>query len=544
MLKRNILLLLIIFYFINLPIHAQEHDLKKIIQHLFNKLSSTKEQKFPMPPIDIANISVGTYKPIPATDSRYARDSLHRLNAYQAWKQEDYESVIEELTKVSNKISIDWEFLTKAYIKLNRWEEALNTGTNIQSDDPEILTHLGIIAIVNKKHEIAIEYFEEAIELKKDFYPAYQYLGNVYYLLNKNQEAVNNWQLAQQYGSQGKYLNYFIGVANFKMKNYELAIEYFDKVTNQDSIWYDYSVYYLSHLAIQNDNIRRANEVLNRIIIPTFSLDDLQLDLLMKQIYCNYVLGIQALEKDQKDEALDYFSKAKYLITSHNLKAPEFTYMDITRCILCRLIEENSRNKDTESAYHCFSDIVSDFEIYVSDENKYFDEFKLLGNIIYLFSENEAEKQLAANCFQKIMNENVIYENNYNCIFPNFVNHFYLEKIKSLDCSEITLYLLYNACRILFYKNMFSESRDFISMFKECVKLRPDFKYKNEFLLELLNIEIKLTNKLYGDNPRRVINFVNEIYSQIANIPKQNLKPIPEYILVNENLDLLIIFVI
>jgi len=286
---------------------------------------------------------------------------------------------------------------------------------------------------------------------------------------------------------------------------------------------------------------------LNRIIIPTFSFDDLRLlrlDLLQKQIFCNYFLGIQALENDKKDEAIDYFSKAKYLITSHNLTLPEFTYLDITRCILCRLIEENSRNQDNESAYHCFSDIVSDFEINISDKNEYNDEFKLLGNIIYLFSENDAEKQLAANCYNKIMNENIIYENNYNCIFPNFVNHFYLERIRSIGCSETTLYLLYNACRILYYKNMLLEARDFISIFKECVKLRSDFKYKKEFLLELLNVEIKLVNKIYSGDPRRVKDFVDKINSQIAAIPKQNLKPIPEYVLVNETFDILIIFVI
>jgi len=232
--RKILIFLLIILFFSSLPNYAQGlgDDIKKFIAHIFSKRISAKENEFPLPPLDITSISVGTYKPIPATDPKYAKDSLHRLNAYQAWKQENYMSVIEELTKVANKIFIDWEFLTKAYIKLNRWEEALNTGTNIQSNDPEILTHIGIIAIINKKYNTAIEYFEEAIELKKDFYPAYQYLGNVYYLLNKNQEAVQNWQLAQKYGSKGKHLNYFIGVANFKMKNYDIAIKYFEIVTS------------------------------------------------------------------------------------------------------------------------------------------------------------------------------------------------------------------------------------------------------------------------------------------------------------------------
>lgn len=540
--KRISILLLIV---INFPLYAINiGQVNTYPTTIVEKSAMEDSLAIPLPPVDTSMVSESKYEPIPSSDPEYARDGLLRIIAYDAWRREDYEVVVKELNKLIKPNAIDLEFLTKAYIKLGKWQEALATGKKINTNNPDILTNIGIIAIVNQYYKPAIGYLERAIQMRQDYHRAYQYLGNVYYILDDNQKAIKNWKLAKDYKSAAKYLDYFIGVAYFKLKDFESAIHHFEQVSKDQDVWYAFSIYYLSYLAFRNKDIQRANEVVNRIIIPSLKFSPVELDILKKQIYCNYILGVQAFESDEKDEALEYFIKAEYLIGSHSLELPKYANMAIIRGILIRLMEELQGDKEKRGSNLYFSKLLSDLEYYIRENEQFNEYIKILVNIIYLFSEDEIEKKLAEKCYQSVLDSDLIVENNYYCLFPDSMSYLYKDNLKNLKCSEITLYLIYNMSRILYYKEMYQETLVFIDIFENCISSIFDFKYKNEFLFELLNIKAKIVKEIYKDDLHKVNRLVKQIDQRIALIPKDNLKPIPQYELLNNETEFIAIFVI
>lgn len=543
MYKKYFLLLSLLFY---VSSYAQSFDKVKVFfSKIFEKIVFDTLLNSPPPPIDTTGLSIGIYEPIPSDNPKYARDSLLRIQAYEASKNAKYDSVVNILNKISEPDSIDLGFLTKANIKLGKWDDALSTGQKIKTNNYRILTDIGIIAIVNKKNQLAIEeYLTKAVHLKPDYGRAYQYLGHAYFLEDEYNNAIENWKLAKKYVKSANYLDYFIGVAYFKLKNFSSAIKHFELVNKEQEEYYRYSIYYLSHIAFRNKDIQRANEILNRYRVFSYEFTDVELDLLKKQIYCNYILGINALENGESNKALDLFTKAEYLIGSHSMEPKKFSYITIIRGILIRLIEELRGDEKYEGSNLYFGKLITDLEYFNRNNHQFDHEIKTLGNIIYLYSENEEEKRLAARCYKTILPYDLAAENNYYCLYPDSISQIYIERLKTHVCSLNNLFLFYNISRIMYYRNMYQESYDFIQKFKRCIIAIDNFEYKNEFLIELLNLEIKIVNMLYKNNQVRVRTMVAKIHDQIAQIPSNNLKSIPEYIFINERNDFIVIFLI
>lgn len=527
-----------LYFLINaMIIKAQNYDSLADLSDGFMRQNLNKEINLPIPPVDTTAISIGFYEPIPPTGSEIAKAGLNRLNAFDAWQNGKYERVIDELNRLPKHNPIDLEFLTKAFIKLGRWQDALNTGQKIVTNNPQILTYIGIIAIINKEYKIALDYFKRAISVKADCDSAYLYSGNVFYLKDDMRNAIENWKAAKNYKNSAPYLDYFIGVAYFKLKDYESALKYFEYVTSDKDEWYYYSVYYLSYMAIMNKNIDQANEVLRSVKIFSSDTSLVKLDLLKKQIYCNYVLGLRALTKNEKKTAADYFIKAEYIIGSHSFKHPDYFYIDIIRGILIRITEEIKNEEHQGKSNLFFGNLITEIESYERKGIDLYENLKALANIIFTFSKSDLEKKLAAQCYQLILNKDIISENNFYCLNPSLISPFYMGRVESLECSKIKLYLLYNISRFLYLNKKNEESYDSIRNFKSCLDSVNDFKYKNEFLLRVLNLELKLIKEIDKTNPRdpRELNaMIIRINQDIAKLQKRKLKEIEAYDLIND----------
>ena len=86
------------------------------------------------------------------------------------------------------------------YSKYEEAEELFTKAIKYDKNNFEAYYYRGCAKINATKYRDAIADFEKAVELKPDYADAYFNLGRIYYLLDDEDKACENYQLAAKYG--------------------------------------------------------------------------------------------------------------------------------------------------------------------------------------------------------------------------------------------------------------------------------------------------------------------------------------------------------
>jgi len=509
------------------------------------------------PKIEVIDIKTERYESIKPDDPQYAKYGQYRVRAYRAWINGDYKKVIEELSQIENKSDLDLKFLTKAYIKEKKWNLALNTGNDLISVDSleikdikdingaiTLLLSLGTVALVNKKYDMAIDYFNKIIQkLDPKCYQAYEHLGYTYYLENQYDNAIKNWKKAIRGCKNPPLLYYLIGIAYFKLENLEQAKAYFEKIM-PDNEWYLYSVYYLSHMAYKNKNYSHAKEILDKIWIRSATFSPVEFDIIKKKIYCNYILGLTNLERNPR-VALQYFKDAVTIIDTYHLTVPKYTYIAIIRGILKRLIDDvNGDGYQLSNAY--FQNIIDRLKECYREGTVTADEIKTLGNVIYLSSNSEWDRKIAAKSFKIIKDVDKVAKNNFYCLIGSteYISSNLINQLPG-TYNLFTFYFLYNLTNLYFHDEKIDESLRLSDLFRKCAERIPGAKFRNELLAKHLRNRMLMNENKYANQPERLRIINDALENEIENLYQQKLKNVPEFIFLDEKQyisDLLILY--
>lgn len=500
-----------------------------------------------IPTIELIESKTEFYPPIGSIDIKGATDGKYRVKAYKAWKDADFKKVIEELNKIVNKSDVDLEFLTKAYIKEKKWDLALNTGSKISIFDSStiknkentitLLMSIGTVALLNKKFDMAIDYFSRIVQKHNpQYYQAYEHLGYTYYLYDLYNDAILNWQKGLTGGRNLPLLNYLIGVAYFKLEQLEQAKSYFEKIM-PDNEWYLYSTYYLSHMAYKEDNYESAKEILDKIWIRSSGFTPVEFDIIKKKIYCNYILGLNNI-RENPEKALLYFKQAENIISPHYLNAPRYTYMAIIRGILKRLMDDITGEGYTRSNAYS-RNLINELEICYRESAVDKNEIKTLGNVIYLSSHTTEDRGMAARCFKIILTEDEIAENNFYCLVNSVDNvpSTFIDRFSGIYTLN-NFYLLYNLTYLYFQYEKYDEALRLSNLFRRFADRVQDAKYHDELLAKHLRLRTLINEKKYSGKHETIRIMNKKIEDEITLLHKRNLRSVPEFIFLNEKQDL------
>lgn len=124
-------------------------------------------------------------------------DELLRL--YQSKDFDKAEKIAISLSKENPNNSFAWKVLGLIYLTKNKLAlsvEANKKALKIFSNDPEIYNNMGNTLLKLLRYDQAKFYYQNAINIKSDFFIAYYNLANLLKLEGKFDEAIKNYQLA------------------------------------------------------------------------------------------------------------------------------------------------------------------------------------------------------------------------------------------------------------------------------------------------------------------------------------------------------------
>ena len=121
-------------------------------------------------------------------------DEPHVDLAKLLFTQEKYKEAEQHYAKAVelNPDAVNYYSLAQAQLfqdKFTKAEASMNTVLQLEPDDPNSYYGMGLVLSKQGRHEKAIEYFETAIESKRDFYDAYAEIGFAYADLGRMEDA-------------------------------------------------------------------------------------------------------------------------------------------------------------------------------------------------------------------------------------------------------------------------------------------------------------------------------------------------------------------
>ena len=150
---------------------------------------------------------------------------------------------------------------TEALTLINKkqFNDAKKIFSEILKNEPNNFSaynNLGNIYFILGNLDSALQNYDNAIKLKKDFADAYNNKGNVLIKLNKKKDAIESYQKAIQFNKSHFQAYYNLGAALKGQKKYELAIENYKKAKKLKP---DYFEVYIGlgnlYLEIKNNNL-------------------------------------------------------------------------------------------------------------------------------------------------------------------------------------------------------------------------------------------------------------------------------------------------
>ncbi len=146
-----------------------------------------------------------------------------------------------------------------ALINKRHFNDAKKIFSEILKNEPNnfaAYNNLGNIYFILGNLDSALQNYDNAIKLKKDFADAYNNKGNVLIKLNKKKDAIESYQKAIQFNKAHFQAYYNLGAALKEQKKYELAVENYKKAKK---IKPDYLEVYIGlgnlYLEIKNNNL-------------------------------------------------------------------------------------------------------------------------------------------------------------------------------------------------------------------------------------------------------------------------------------------------
>ena len=150
---------------------------------------------------------------------------------------------------------------TEALTLINKkqFNDAKKIFSEILKNEPNnfaAYNNLGNIYFILGNLDSALQNYDNAIKLKKDFADAYNNKGNVLIKLNKKKDAIESYQKAIQFNKAHFQAYYNLGAALKEQKKYELAVENYKKAKKLKP---DYLEVYIGlgnlYLEIKNNNL-------------------------------------------------------------------------------------------------------------------------------------------------------------------------------------------------------------------------------------------------------------------------------------------------
>ena len=146
-----------------------------------------------------------------------------------------------------------------ALINKRHFNDAKKIFSEILKNEPNnfaAYNNLGNIYFILGNLDSALQNYDNAIKLKKDFADAYNNKGNVLIKLNKKKDAIESYQKAIQFNKAHFQAYYNLGAALKEQKKYELAVENYKKAKKLKP---DYLEVYIGlgnlYLEIKNNNL-------------------------------------------------------------------------------------------------------------------------------------------------------------------------------------------------------------------------------------------------------------------------------------------------
>ena len=146
-----------------------------------------------------------------------------------------------------------------ALINKRHFNDAKKIFSEILKNEPNnfaAYNNLGNIYFILGNLDSALQNYDNAIKLKKDFADAFNNKGNVLIKLNKKKDAIESYQKAIQFNKAHFQAYYNLGAALKEQKKYELAVENYKKAKKLKP---DYLEVYIGlgnlYLEIKNNNL-------------------------------------------------------------------------------------------------------------------------------------------------------------------------------------------------------------------------------------------------------------------------------------------------
>ena len=140
-------------------------------------------------------------------------------------------------------------------LAINIWEEAIN----LDSHHKESLNGIGSAFKKVKKYERAIEYFKKALKVDSNFFDAYYNLANVYLELTNYEQSIIYFKQAYKLKPNFIKIIYGIGYSLMKDLDYEGALRYFFQYLEKD----DKNSEIFNFIGICLNKLRRYEESIN-----------------------------------------------------------------------------------------------------------------------------------------------------------------------------------------------------------------------------------------------------------------------------------------
>ncbi|MGC9781225.1 MAG: tetratricopeptide repeat protein [Candidatus Heimdallarchaeota archaeon] len=323
---------------------------------------------------------------------------------------EDYRKALEYYTRVivvNNKYLDTWIRKGAIYLKLEKWDDAINSfikAKKIESKCDKILLNLGI-AYFNKNNKDdwnkSKECFKEIIKINHSHKNAWIQIGRTFFRLKQFDELIKlcNKYINKKVEHQAIY--YALGLAYQGKKNFEEAIRFYDKSLEYDSKFYDSHHEKGIAYGLKGEYKKAISSIKKALNIEAESLEALNdlgciyrkkgefnegIKQLSKalEIDPEYEIAFVSLgeiyyDMGNYEEAKKHFLKALRL----NIEWPE---------IWNNLGELHYRNKNWEKSIDCFKNAIH-----------YYEKVQRYDNLFYKMHESISDAYINCNKYEEAM---------------------------------------------------------------------------------------------------------------------------------------------
>lgn len=156
---------------------------------------------------------------------------VYREIALSCEERQDTEEVVfwyNKLLDINPYSTDDWAELAKAYVRLQRYEEAIEAcdyALAIDDKDENILSYKGFCFLLAGRSQEAAKQFDEFREVTSDKSVAYEYIAQVYINEEKEEVAIEYLQKAIEENEHNGNAYYKLAVCYYSMGDNKAAIE-------------------------------------------------------------------------------------------------------------------------------------------------------------------------------------------------------------------------------------------------------------------------------------------------------------------------------